>query len=386
MEKQRFTLIIRTSIVLLAIAFTTACNKNNTRIKVEAPELKGQNVTIEEQRVDGKKEIEQVTLSTKGKLSYKMDLKQPKFYNLVFEEDIKLFLLVNPEDEIQVLLNDNGFEIKGSQESENLNLLYDSLYATRAVLDDYRKQYNLSIDQEQQDSLSVLYSQTVQQHYKFSVQFVLDNLTSLTSVAAVYQELAPNTFVFGSSKDLQFFKLVSDSLTKRYPKNRHVLALQRNFNSMLKNYNMDKLLNSVDVIEQDLPAIELPDMNGNPQSLSEIEKRYVFINIWSPNDQVSSQLFPSYKKTYNSFKNKGFTVYNVYVGKSLEEWKKVIRFEEIESWVNVADTNFPNSHLKGAYNVQRVPANYLIDQKEETVVGRDMSPAQLNQKLSTLLN
>ena len=45
---------------------------------------------------------------------------------------------------------------------------------------------------------------------------------------------------------------------------------------------------------------------------------------------------------------------------SQEEWKRAIRFDELP-WLSVIDPTFPNSAIAVSYNVQNLPANYLID-------------------------
>lgn len=386
MEKKQITVVAKTFLLTAFIIVLSACNKDATRLKIEAVSLKGQSVTIEEQRVNGKKTIDELELSSRGKLSYKFNLRQPRFYNLVFDEGEIVYLLLEPMSNVKVLMDESGLKIEGSEESAELNELYSNLFATRKLLDTLRTQYQLSLDESVRDSISQLYDDVVDDHYKYSMKYVLENLTSLTSMAALYQELAPNTFVFGGARDLQFFKLVTDSLTKYYPKNRHVLALQRNFNSMYSNYNVDKLLGSVDVVEQALPNVELPGVDGKMKSLLEVDQRYVFLNVWASNDQVSHKLFPDLNTVFKANKHKNFTIYNVYLGKSLEDWKRIVNFEEINEWVNVVDTLFPNSQLRGAYNIQQVPTNFLIDTEENTIVAKNINPAELNQKLVKLLN
>lgn len=386
MEKKHFTVTLKSVTLLAIIVLVSACNKNTTRIKVDAASYGSKELVIEEQRVDGVKQLESVILSANGKASRKFDISQPIFYNLTLDSDKRVFLLLKPADQVKLVFDDNGIDISGSDESEQLNELYANLFSVREQLDTLEKQYRLSIDTTVQNNLSAQYDSIIAAHYKYSVAFVLKNLTSLTSVSALYQELSPNAYVFGGTKDLQFFKLVSDSLIKYYPKNRHVLALQRNFNTMYSNYNVDRILKTVEITEQDFPDVKLPDMKGDIKVLSELKQRYVLLNIWASGDQISHQLFPEFNTIYNKYKNKNFTIYNVYLGRSLEDWSRIVNYEEINDWVNVADTSFPNSALMGNYNIQDLPTNYLIDRVEKRILVKDIPPTQLNQKLSKLLN
>jgi hypothetical protein len=385
MEKKR-PVLVRFFIALTLIGVTTACgNKETARIRINIAELGNQKLEIEEQRVAGKKFIDSVYVSSQGKLTYKINVKQTGFFNLIFEEGDRIFLLLKPGEKVEITYSDTGVVIAGSNESQKLNNLYDSLFATRNILNKIRQEYNLSINQEHRDSLAQEYLRVTDDHYQFSMRFVLENLTSLTSLAGLYQELSPNEFVFGKTKDLQFFKLTTDSLTKYYPKHRHVLALQRNFKSMLDNYKVDRLLSNVPVTEE-LPEVSLPNTAGEVIKLSEINKRYVFLNFWTHNDQLSYEIFPGFNTVYSKNKSKDFAIYNVYFGKRINEWKRIVKFEEIDSWINVADTSFPNSRLQWAYNIQALPSNYLIDLEDQTILSRNINPKQLNQRLTDLLS
>lgn len=385
MEIGKTILTAKTYLLFVSVVFVVACNNSNTRIKVIAPSQSGKELKLVDQRVNGTKVIEELKMPSNGKKTFKLDIGQPKFYNLEFE-DQTAYLLLHPNEHVTVKENNGQLQIEGSEDSQKLTELYDSLFATRALLDSLRKQYSLSINEEDKQSIEAEFISIMKQHHKYSVGFVLNNLTSLVSVAAAYQEVAPNTYVFGEAKDLQFFKLLSDSLSKYYPKNRHVLALQRNFNSMHKNYKVNQLIGSVDVINESLPDIELPNIDGVMKSLSKETGRFVLLNVWTAGDQVSFKMFPAYKEVYTKYKGKGLSVYNVYVGKSLAEWERIVKFEELSEWTNVADTSFPNSRLLGAYNIQSLPANYLIDNSNSDLVGRNYDPSELNNALSRLLN
>jgi hypothetical protein len=385
MEKNQ-NILVRVLIALVLTLSFTACNKKETaKVRLHVPEYKNYDCTVEQIRVSGKKHIDTLTFSAAGKLRYKLDAKKVSFYNFSVVDGKTIYLLVHPGENIKVTSSDSGIVISGSDDSQKLNLLYTTLNKTRAQLSAIQEQYNLSVDAALRDSLEKEYEAAKEAHHRFSIQFVLENMTSLASLAALYQEIRPNEFVFAKARDLQFYKLVSDSLLKYYPRHRHVLALSRNYKSMMKSYQVNKLMNTVEVVEDEIPDLELPDLNGRKRRLQALQGKYVFLNFWHENDQTSNRLFMEYKKVHNNFAANDFEVYNVYLGKSLEAWKSTVRFEEIEDWINVADTAFPGSTTQMAYNIQVLPTNYLIDLRNKEIVARDLLPRELNQNLAKLL-
>ena len=69
---------------------------------------------------------------------------------------------------------------------------------------------------------------------------------------------------------------------------------------------------------------------------------------------------------------------------STDDWKRAVRFDELP-WVNLVDTRFPNSIVAGNYNVTSLPANYLIGKDNTSILARDLSPAELRERLKELI-
>lgn len=387
MEKKQYSLkSIINSILLIAITLTIfACSSDKAKLSFIIEDLKGELMTIEEQRVSGAKFISAEEISPKGKANYEFEIDQPKFYNLRIENGKDIFLLLHPQDRVKISGTSNKPVIEGSPDSEKLNLLYDSLFVTRNKLSDLKRKYQ-SANVQDKEEFSRLYNETYDEYYRFSLQFILDNLTSIVSIAAIYQEVGSGEYLFGGIRDIQYFKLLNDSLSKYYPKHRHVLALQRNFNQMMESYQLEKLIASADIKEENVPNLKLPSVNGDSISLLPSKSRYILVNFWTNYMQGSDNYIPQLKKVFDKYGNRGFDIYNVYVGKSYEAWKKAIDFEEIDKWTNVADTNFPFSVTKAKYNVTSLPSNYFLDLKNEVLLGKNVTADQLNRALAIKLD
>jgi hypothetical protein len=212
----------------------------------------------------------------------------------------------------------------------------------------------------------------------------LDNLQSLASIGALYQEYAPGDFVLNSNRDLQFFKLVSDTLNHYYPKVRYVKILKDNYQVMLSELNKKRILQSSPPPEATIPNLVLPGPNGKKISLLSMNERYVLLSFWSVNQEESIRNVLSLKEIYPRYRNRGFEVYQVALEKSIEKWKNALVFEEIE-WVSVCDTGFPNSTTRYVYNVNSVPMNYLIDMEKQEILNKNISPPDLAKTLDYLL-
>jgi hypothetical protein len=391
MEKKQI-IMKKISILFLIFILAAACSqKEKAKISIQIQGLGKKTVIFQEQQVDGVKTIDTLSFNGSGKLKYSLKLSQPGFYNLNIPGCSDIYMVLSPNDKLKITGSEKegkitGLKITGSPDSEKLNTLYDSLFATREILKSIQKKYYSVQEETEKESIGAEYLSVLDNYRKFSMQFVLDNLTSLISVAALYQEVGPDEFVFGRKRDLQFFKLATDSLSKYYPKHRHVLALQRNFKQMMESLQLERIITNVETVKEGLPNLELPGLNGTNISLESMKERYVLLNFWQPADEVSSQIFPDINSTFKKYHSKGFGIYNVYLGKSTSTWNQIINYEEIGNWVNVADTSFPYSKTRMLYNVVSIPSNYLIDFKEKAILAKDLNPKQLNQILSELAN
>ena len=210
MEKKQYVLRSWYSIVLVISLFLviSCTSKNTARIKIKESGLKQQIAYIEEQRVTGAKVLDSLYFSGRGVLKYEFKLRQPTFYTIRVPSGKNIYLLVFPGDRIKVTTEENKPDhliMEGSSQSQKLTELYDSLFATRKVLDKIRTKYNASTVQQEKDSLYKDYNKILDGYRHFSMQFVLENMNSLVSIAALYQESGENEYVFGHLRDMQFF-------------------------------------------------------------------------------------------------------------------------------------------------------------------------------------
>lgn len=387
MEKKLNILSWSNHIWLLGIAiFMFACNADEqAKLKVKLTDFANIKGVMNEQRITGEKFLDSVMFSSKGEASYKFELDQPNFYNLRCNNNKNIYLLLQPKDKVSISGTFDNMTIEGSEDTKKLMFLYDSLFKVRKALSDIKSKYDRSQPDSDKNALAAEYQDIRKKYKSFSMQFILDNLNSMVSLAALYQETSPGEFVFATNRDLQFYKLVSDSLNKYYPKHRHVLALKRNFNQMLDNYNMNLLLANADNIKEGLPELELPTYYGDKIALSSMQEKYVLLNFWSLNVSANKDYFPNLKKLYGRFSKKSFGIYNVYIGKSPKKWQKVVEFEEIDDFTNVADTSFPFSSTQTAYNITSLPTNYLIDLENKEILGKNMTTDQLTHSLAIKL-
>jgi hypothetical protein len=354
----------------------------------------GQTVYIEELRLRKNRILDSCQLKNSGKLRFNLDIKIPGYYQMRFTDGQTISLILSPGERFKIFSDFNRFYesklLEGSQNTLRVNRLHDSLRIVIEQAKDIRKSYTEIAEEEDPspqtlDSINQVYNNLRDEYKKFTMSFILEDLRSLANIAALYQQYDEGDFVFYSNRDLQFFKLVSDTLHKYYPRVKYVKILKENYESFFNDYQHARLMQMATPTETIVPNLTLPDPKGVDQSLEKLKGKVVLLSFWSVNQSESVQKVLEMQKTYKKYKHKGFEIYQVSIDKSLSDWRKAVKFEEIP-WISVCDTAFPNSNTRLLYNVNEIPLNYLIDSEQSEVLARNLTANELDQTLNTLLN
>jgi thiol-disulfide isomerase/thioredoxin len=279
----------------------------------------------------------------------------------------------------------NSLEITGSEGSILVNEIIVALSKATGKLDSITKIYEATTDLALRDNLAKEYEKIMNDHRKYTIDFILKHSTSLASFRALYQQYDKDFFVLNKLKDLQFYKIVTDSLVRKYPRVKQVILLKQNTQKLLSQYYNQRLLGFAGDNDFGLPDIALPDSKGDTINLKSLKGKYILLSFWAIWNNPSPDYNLGLKEVYQKYKNKGFEIYQVSLDKSIETWNRSVIFDELK-WINVIDTTFPYSQAANVYNVQVLPANYLIDKDFSTIIAKNLPPAQLDAKLSELFN
>ncbi len=381
--------------VLFFLISLLACSRKEKAVIVgNLQNADGTSSTLEELRITSVRTIDSVNIKKNGNFRYSIPLKEPGYYQLNFEGNKSLTLILSPGERVKFSADFNDFynskSVEGSLNTERVNVLHDSLRNTIQTLQTISNRYQVlqneaGSDKTEMDSLATLYSKIQNGYHRFAIQFILEDFSSLANIAALYQEFSAGEYVFKTQYDMQFFKLVSDTLSKYYPKVRQVKVLNENYDAMVSVYQKEKLLQMAHIQETDLPNLLLQDQKGKLISLSSMKGKIVLLNFWSINQLESIEYVVELKKIYEKYHKLGFEIYQVSVDKSIPRWKKALEFEEL-AWINVIDTAFPASATYTLFNVKELPMNYLINAEQSDIIGKNISATALDRTLLNLLN
>jgi peroxiredoxin len=380
---------MRKTILFCCVLILAACNRDRVKISGHIANAEEMVLHLDEVDVYENRPADSIVLKKNGRFRFAFDTKIPCFYQLRLSNNQIIVLFPKPGQHIKIDANANNLlttlKTDGSPDTEQLTKLTRALNETKSQLDSIDILYNKTQEDSIKNRLSKEFQDILERHRKFSITFILTHYNSLASIYALYQQYRQGSYVFYKTTDLQFFKIVSDSLAKYVPGSKHVTALKAYTKKMLSNYQSRVIMQKANQTEVSLPQISLPNMDGDTVTLWSLKGRYVLLSFWASYNQTSVSQNLEFKKVYNRYQSRGFEIFQVSFDNSVETWKEAVRFDELP-WISVIDAKFPNSAVAGNYNVTQIPSNYLIDKDNASILAKNLTPAQLQLKLNDIFN
>lgn len=332
--------------------------------------------------------VDTVQTDSKGQFKFTVSLpdNQPAFYNLRCEDQtISLLLAPGENVEVRSLGNlANNYLVEGSTGSQEIKELNQLLQSNRRSLDSLARIYlNLPTDDPQAQSALSQYSQLYIKQKQEMISFVVRHANSLSAVYALYQRLPNGEWFFTDQSDLVYFRLVADSLSGRYPNSPHVISLQRDVQQMDNNITLQGMLNNAVVSAMDYPDLDLPDVLGKRVRLSSLAGQVILVDFWTSVASDSPLHNADLLELYNEYHDRGFEIYQIALDLERLPWVTAVQQQRLP-WINVSDLKGGDSPAVRLYNVNRLPANVLINREGE-IVARNLSPEQLEAQLRRIL-
>lgn len=377
--------------IILTAAVMSGCGSDhNVTVKGTFREAREGMVYLDRSEVDRSNVADSVEIR-RGRFKFTARIIGPEFYQVRFDNGEFVGLLAMPGEKINLELGKSplalNYTVTGSPGSDQIRILDQQLLTTKMKLDSIRKVYSDLSESEFKSrgaELEKAYVDAVDEQRKFNINFVIENINSMASIQALYQRIDENTYVLYQPRDLQYLKIVSDSLSVRYPVSRHVRALKENVTSELNRMYIDR----VATLASQLPGTRidpsLPDTGGKMVSLSSLRGKYVLVVFWSTTSRESLNELPLLKSLYSSYRSKGLEIYHVNLDSDEQRWKNVVRFEELP-WVNVREIDPSGPAFARMVNVTSIPANLLYD-PEGNIINTNLFGRNLMIRMDQIFN
>lgn len=378
MNKQTFFLSLTAAVLLCG------CQSSTVKISGRFVGSNAKNVYLEQITPLAQTIVDSTALDAEG--GYRFQLKEisrtPMLYNILYNGE-RIPLLIAGGDRLTVGSVGSvirNYTVEGSAESELLRQFYQAFIAGAQQLDNIASQFSATdLPEEERQALVKAYTTEYYRIRREQLRFIIENKSSLAAVYALYQRLPGDSYLFNGDSDVVYYRTVAEALEERYPESPYLQTLQAEIASMDTRINLMS-----QITEMNYPDLEMTDIYGKKIRLSSLKDKVVLLDFWSAEVGNSNVHNAELKEIYRKYADAAvpFEVYQVAIDTSKPLWITAVQEQQLP-WISVSDLRGRASVALALYNVQKLPANFLID-KQGNIVARDIYGKTLEEKLAAL--
>lgn len=349
----------------------------------------GKTILVERISPNGAKVVDSVKTDRKGSFSVFIEQKgeTPEFYTLRLPGGASVPLLAAASEKIVVQIADSAassYSVKGSEGSAQVLEANRILAASALKLDSLAVIFNQTADTAVQRRIAREYGAAEVARKQVTIGFLMKNAGSLAAIVPLYQSTRGGEFVFGDQpEDVLYFRMVSDSLNSRYPDSPYAKSLAADVQSFDNIAAAgQKMAENMDNVVT-FPELNLPDVLGKKQRLSDLKGKVILLSFTASNLPELKILNRELVEVHHKYAKQGFEVYQVSLDMNKAQWIGSVADQRLP-WISVCDLQGGNSAAVSLYNVQRIPANFLID-REGNIVRRNLGSAEIGAAVAAAL-
>lgn len=227
----------------------------------------------------------------------------------------------------------------------------------------------------------------------------LDKMTAKNPDSII---VSANILVEKAKENKEIFRYVVSHITSKYERSK-IMGMDAVFVNMVENYyitkmctwveedQLKKIIERAEKISPNLIGKVAPefidvynrpfmkDLNGKTHTLQSVKADHTLLIFYGPGCGHCKTEIPKIKKTLDSLINLNYDIKTFAVATEfdVDEWKKFIKEQKTESWINVADIShdkegnpLASSDWRDKYDIYSTPVVYLLDKEKKIVAKR----------------
>ena len=376
-------------ISLAAIAFAAMSCGGSEQKAADVAKLEGTLAAPSSEVIIGMIDVDRLvfldTLATDeaGKFSFEMEVRKgnPEFV-YVFNEGTKVAsLILDGKDSVAMTIDAEGNTlIEGSEESVKFMQIEKEHAEMLAIFEGYAAELE-NAKGAKYDKVAAKMAEEYRRYNRKSAVYAMQNCRSITAIPVLYRTLGELP-VFGQVTDAILFSTVADSLSAAYPRSRYVKSFKEDAAFRLSQLELQRRIDNAD--EVGYFDIELPGLDGSMKKLSDINSKVVVLYFWTAGSAQQNNFNVDFlKKLYNDYHKKGLEIYQVSLDTDKVMWATTVMGQDLP-WTNVCDIRGAASPYAQLYNLQAVPAAFIIS-NDELVDGEIVDNASFRKLVDKLL-
>ncbi len=214
-----------------------------------------------------------------------------------------------------------------------------------------------------------------QEEYKtFEIDFIKENPTALISVLLLDKGIATGTI------ELADAQLAFDSFSPELKKTK---AAQRIANQLTLLKDKAEKSKSTEIGAK-APEFSAPDVNGKEVALKDLMGKVTLIDFWAAWCRPCRAENPNVVAVYKKYHDKGLNIVGVSLDRNADDWKKAIADDGL-TWSHVSHVKYFNDPIAKLYNVDAIPAAFLIDENG-IIIAKNLRGPALETQIAALLD
>ena len=365
----------RFALPLLALLILASCNRTPTaRIEGVVEGLSDTTILLQKVVANQLTTLDTLHIDAAGAFTGKVAVKEgiPVFCHLSDGSATLASLVLLPGDEVRVkLLPDGDYTVSGSEESLLLKAINEEYRLAGYKMGVCADALEVAADERTAKELRTDIGKTYVAYKRFALAHVMNHPTSITSAAIFFQKFGEDLPVFGELTDVLVFKQVYDSIQPIYPNSEYVVALADEIRSRERLMELNNKIEGAETIA--FPDLKMPDIEGQQRLLSDLSGKVILVFFWMASENQMKVYNHTLLELYSKYHDRGLEIYQIALDVDKPTWAATVRSQQIP-WISVNDGYGRDSRSVALYNVQRIPALYLIDRKGD-IVARDVFEA-----------
>jgi peroxiredoxin len=383
---------MRNVLLILAITFIWSCasqeEQNNFTIKGTIANGARQQVfleTVSFKNIGGGTPtvISTATADANGKFAFEGELAERQISQVRVAQSMVISLsLFNENIEIQADLKKPGtHSVTGSRETTVLNNFFAKLKNDSQLLNALQPKLNQALQKKDVETLQQISKEQEQLRAAFyeDMKNFVDTTSCYPSAFTVIQNL-------DMESERKFITAFANRMVAEIPNSKYTKELVAKLaQKPTKKPQQSGPKQSGGFIGNPAPEIAVNDPNGNLQKLSDLKGKVVLIDFWASWCRPCRHENPNVVKTYNEYKDKGFTVFSVSLDNDKARWVKAIADDKLAWSSHVSELNKFNAQAVRDYSVRSIPSTFLVN-REGIIVAQNLRGPALEKKVAELMD